>query len=221
MPTNLPWPLGAESKLSIDPDYGQHDADTLMLFSRWDAPAGCTVMEVGANEERSAQILADNDHRVLGIDLRPHAEHGVLGYTRMEGDFVKLAGFLKGYWDCIYSTSAIEHFGLGVYGDQDRDPLKDMKAMTWMHRLLRPGGLCYITVPYGREHVDAQDWRVYDAKSLEWRIVQEFNVIDKAFFKSGGCICPDVDNMVTREDADEYDGSMQPHVTVWLKMEKR
>lgn len=220
MGTQLVWPVGIESRLTINPEFDDLDCDSLMVYSRWQEPAGSMVLEVGANEEHTAQILHDNDHRVLGVDLRDHTEKR-RSYARMQGDFVRLAPFLKGYWDVAVTTSAIEHFGLGLYGDHDKDNLKDMKAMIAIHRLLRPGGRCYVTVPYGKRFFETIDWRIYDAAALQDRIVGEFSVVEKVFFKSAEAAgCPDDGGIVKQEDADLYDSETHPHVTVFLLLEK-
>lgn len=203
--------------------YGETDADSEMFLQYLQEPP-CKVLEVGANQEYTANVLTDHGYQVTGVDLLPHYE-GRVNYARIEGDFVQLADGLPTDFDVVYSTSAIEHFGLGGYGLNLQDPDYDQKAMAAMHRRLKPGGSCYITVPYGREFlVHGHDWRVYCRKSLEERIVQDFRVVKKLWFKSADALCPtskieQTIHYVGETDADAYSGE-PPHVTVFLHLVK-
>lgn len=212
--------LGAEDHFMIaDAKYGQIDADSGMVLKHWgDHTPPCNVLEVGANEEDLAAIFAEQGHNVTGIDLRPWGTT-FKNYTRMEGDFVALAPLLQPDFDVAVSTSAIEHFGLNVYGSPVVEDY-DAQAMAAMYRLLKPGGTCYITVPYGSTFLDdGGHWRVYNRETLQQRIIGEFAIEEKIFFKSGGCVVPDVDGIVAESDADAWSGD-PPHVTVFLRMRK-
>ncbi len=87
--------------------------------------------------------------------------------------------------------------------------------------LLRPNGTCYLTVPYGKEYiVHGKDWRVYHAASLQERIIQDFKVEQKIFFKSAHAACPDDGEaipLVEENVANDYDGS-PPHLTIFIKL---
>lgn len=211
--------------MKIDSRYGDMDADTKM-FLRWFAePLESLILEVGANQEYSACILTDNGYRVLGVDLQDFYTPQPINYHRIKGEFVKFAqdGVFQSL-DCIYSTSAIEHFGLGTYPGCPCLKDHDVTAMEMIWRILRPNGTCYLTVPYGREHIEhGRDWRVYSKQSLQERLIQKFNVEKKLFFKSAGCNVPDDGSplpMVKEEDADAYDGNSCPHLTVFVKLRK-
>lgn len=205
--------------VNIDPKYGQLDADTLLFLQHFVASPGATVLEIGANEEPSADILTDNGYKVTAVDLRP-AEI-CTQHKRIVGDFLTTEFDEK--FDCCFSTSAIEHFGLDVYGSKV-DSTYDKQAATKMYHLLKPGGRCWITVPYGRDYEVARDWRVYNQRTLHTRIIQAFVVEKKIFFKSADALCPDMGGeipIVAEKDADQYaNGETHPHVTVLLQMVK-
>ena len=201
--------------------YGPMDADSQMFFKHFDEIDNRLICEVGANEEHIADILTDNGHRVVGVDLRDISLIDKQpSYLRIKDDFITLASKLNPVFDVMASTSAIEHFGLCVYGQKEKVEDYDSQAMDWMYELLKPEGTCYITVPYCGKFREEQDWRVYDAYSLEKRIIRKFRIVEKVFFKSGGCICPDVNNIVSQENADKFSGD-PPHVTVLLRMRKQ
>lgn len=223
LPFDKPILREGESVIVPDPKYGSLDADSAMVLKEWtenyepQPPMGLSILEVGANEEDLASILAENGHRVLGVDLRPWNAK-IKNYVRMEGDFVALAPYLDCRFNVAVSTSAIEHFGLNVYGSPVVEDY-DAQAMNEIYRLLVPGGRCYLTVPYGREFKENGHWRVYCRKTLQDRLIGGFEVMKKIFFKSGGCVCPDVDGIVEEKDANEWSGD-PPHVTVLLKLRK-
>ncbi len=208
--------------LFMDPQYGGQDCDTLMFLGHFDEAPNSLILEVGANEEASCRILADNGHKVVGVDLRKHDWRLPHNYLRIQGDFIEVAPALKrviSAFDVVFSTSAIEHFGLPLYGFHSRIPDYDIQTTDWIYQLLRPGGTYYLTVPYGRDFREDPDWRVYNHTALQARLVGRFLVERKVFFLSGGCHCPHVDGIVTQKDADQYDGS-PPHLTVFCKMRK-
>lgn len=221
--------LRSQVKLTIDPKHGELDCDSLMALSRFNLPVGSTVLEVGANEEPIAHILTSNGHRVTGIDLRPpHNQKLPVDYLRLEGDFVQIAPALRnGSFDAVVSTSALEHFGLGTYRKYEKaiDADYDVKAVEFIWKLLKPGGLFFVTVPYGRHFVvNTPHWRVYDRTALQERLVQRFTVLEKVFFKSADAGVPDDGGhpvpLVREEDADQFEPNDHPHLTVFLLLQK-
>ena len=100
--------------------------------------------------------------------------------------------------------------------------------MTHIWRILRPGGTCYLTVPYGLSfEVHGTDWRVYDRAALRERLTPRFRVEQEVFFKSGECACPESGEdfggvkLVAAADADRYAPGAYPHVSVFLKLRKQ
>jgi SAM-dependent methyltransferase len=72
--------------------------------------------------------------------------------------------FAAGSFAAILAISAIEHIGIGHYGDA-LAAAGDHATVQEIVRILRPGGLAVITVPFGRAMTtDVQ--RVYDPPRL-------------------------------------------------------
>lgn len=217
-------------KLTIDSDkYPAMDPDTALFLKKFEESEesqDSVILEVGANDEFSADILTDNGYKVMGIDLREHTIRPKQNYPRIIGDFVKTCyqDLLPVYFfDVIYSLSAIEHFGLGTYGEEVRDDLYDWRAMTCIWDRLKYEGLCYITVPYGEKHLThGRDWRVYNKESLQDRIIQDFEVLERLYFASGSVPGDPQDEhgLIPEEFANSYSGK-PPHVAVFLKLRKR
>jgi len=79
-------------------------------------------------------------------------------------------------FDCALSISAIEHSGLGRYGDV-LDPEADFKAMDAYRRHLKPGGLLFLQVPVGRDALVWNAHRIYGAGRLP-RLLRGWERVD-------------------------------------------
>lgn len=71
----------------------------------------------------------------------------------------------NGYCDSLSCLHALEHFGLGRYGDPV-DPLGYEHGIVNMTALLQPGGIFYLSTPIGRERVEFNANRVFDPQKL-------------------------------------------------------
>jgi hypothetical protein len=96
---------------------------------------------------------------VTVIDIRPLTEP-VEGLRFIQEDATHLKGFADASLESVSSLHAIEHFGLGRYGDPI-DPLGARKAMAALVRVLRPGGRLYFSVPIGRQRLEFNAHRVF------------------------------------------------------------
>lgn len=103
--------------------------------------------------------------------------------------------FADAVFDVVISASTIEHIGLdntllytGDVSKKESDVLGFLPAITEFRRILRPGGLCLITVPFGRRGV--HEWyQVFDS-DLVMKVVEAFQPSDCAieyfgYFKDG------------------------------------
>lgn len=71
----------------------------------------------------------------------------------------------EGYCDSLSCLHALEHFGLGRYGDPV-DPLGYRRGISNMSRLLKQGGTFYLSVPVGSERVEFNAHRVFDPREV-------------------------------------------------------
>jgi hypothetical protein len=89
------------------------------------------------------------------------------------------------YCDSLSCLHALEHFGLGRYGDQ-LDPNGHHRGFKNLISLLTPGGMLYISFPIGRAGVEFNAHRVFDpAEIFDWPgsssiELQEFVYVDDA-----------------------------------------
>jgi SAM-dependent methyltransferase len=93
------------------------------------------------------------------IDIRP-LTNTVTGLKFIQEDGASLATIPTGSAESVSSLHAVEHFGLGRYGDPI-DPTATFAAMESLARVLKPGGYLYFSVPIGRERVAFNAHRIF------------------------------------------------------------
>ncbi len=116
------------------------------------------------------------------IDIRP-IDSNVEGLIFLQGDATDLVGWEDGSIDSISSLHAIEHFGLGRYGDPI-DNTACFRAMHALERVLSPGGRLYFSVPIGRQRVEFNAHRIFDPgtvlESFAQLELRSFSAVDDA-----------------------------------------
>ena len=125
------------------------------------------------------------------IDLRP-LESKTDGIKFLQADLLKpLPDDLKS--DSVSCLHALEHFGLGRYGDEiaydgwERG-LQSLKSM------LLPGGRLYFSVPTGKDQrVEFNAHRVFAMPFLRDRLRQDFRIEGLAFVDDAGDLVTDID----------------------------
>ena len=98
------------------------------------------------------------------LDIRPLASE-VEGLNFIQADATRLERFADASLDSISSLHAVEHFGLGRYGDPV-DPGAHRVVMSELARVLKPGGRLYFSVPVGRQRVEFNAHRVFDPQTV-------------------------------------------------------
>lgn len=71
----------------------------------------------------------------------------------------------ENYCDSASSLHAIEHFGLGRYGDPI-DAMGHLKGLDNIYKMLKRGGTLYFSVPIGPQRVEFNAHRVFSIKYL-------------------------------------------------------
>jgi hypothetical protein len=128
----------------------------LMLFTaalrRFDFtfPTGARILELGCSESDWLDRMhrADPTFELVGVDADANREtwRRPDGYTVIHGSAMDPDLFAPASFDRIVLLGALEHFGLGFYGDPvDEDG--DWLTMINVERWLRPHGLVYFDVP--------------------------------------------------------------------------
>jgi SAM-dependent methyltransferase len=109
-----------------------------------------------------AHLLVFRHVKIIDIRKLPDT---VPGLTFIQADATNLDPFADNSVESMSSLHAIEHFGLGRYGDPI-DPNACFKAMRAMARVLRPGGQLYVSVPIGKERLEFNAHRVFSTHTI-------------------------------------------------------
>lgn len=127
-------------------------------------PSGSRVLDFGATESELSLVAASHGYDVTSVDLRTYPlEHPNL--RCLVGPAEDLDDPAEPY-DLIVSLSALEHVGLGSYGEDTKTLDLDRQLVERFRSWLRPGGLFVLTVPYGRWEVTPTQ-RIYDDAHLD------------------------------------------------------
>lgn len=92
-----------------------------------------------------------------------------------QADLMNLPADMENYCDSLSSLHAVEHFGLGRYGDPVQyDGYKS--AIDNMYRILEPGGRFYFAVPIGRQRIEFNAHRVFAVRFLQELFADRFRI---------------------------------------------
>lgn len=106
--------------------------------------------------------------QVIMIDIR-ELDSKIEGLKYEQGDATNLDWITDNSVNSLSSLHAVEHFGLGRYGDPI-DPEAPFKAMSEFERILEPGGKLLFSVPIGKERVEFNAHRIFSPNT----IIKEF-----------------------------------------------
>lgn len=98
------------------------------------------------------------------LDIRPLLRD-IPGVRFRQVDIVDLPEDLHDYCDSISCLHALEHVGLGRYGDAV-DPDSWQRALENLARMLKRGGRLYLSVPCGQERVEFNAHRVFHPRTI-------------------------------------------------------
>ena len=149
---------------SIKSEYFWQD----LLVSRWIHEANpLTHFDVGSRIDGFIAHLA-SFRKVEIIDVRPISVE-IPGVSFHQMDMMKAFDeslpTMLGVCDSISCLHAIEHFGLGRYGD----PINQFGYLLGIDniaKMLIPGGVMYLSTPIGRERVEFNANWIFDPRTI-------------------------------------------------------
>lgn len=167
--------------MSFADDWHYVDSEPeILLFThclkawRFDIKPGDRVLELGCCETDFARRLkrAVPDLHVTGLDVRDGGDF--TGDVLVVGDAADPETYrdarLAGPFDWVISLGAIEHFGLGWYGDP-KNAGGDKRALRRAVSVLKPGGGLYFDVPWSPlDHYETAHYRCYSDATVEQRL---------------------------------------------------
>ena len=108
------------------------------------------------------------------FDIRPITSQ-IPGIIFRQADLTSLPDNFAECCDSLSCLHALEHFGLGRYGDA-LDPLGFGRGLTSMASLLKEGGVFYLAVPIGAKRVEFNAQRISDPRDVV-RLAREHSLV--------------------------------------------
>lgn len=134
-----------------------------LLVARWVFAAGPTKhVDIGSRVDGFVSHVA-SFRCIEVVDIRA-IDSQVPGIVFKRADVMLTNGLSDmgtDYCDSLSCLHALEHFGLGRYGDPV-DPLGYQRGLSNMVALLKPGGTFYLSVPIGQQRVEFDAHWIFD-----------------------------------------------------------
>lgn len=115
---------------------------------------------------------------VVMLDIRP-LELAIYNLQFIQVDCTNMRQILDASVESLSSFHAIEHFGLGRYGDTI-NPLAHQTAINEMKRIVSSNGNIYFGVPIGRQRVEFNAHRIFDPHEVI-RLFNGFDLIEFSY----------------------------------------
>ncbi len=137
--------------------------------------------------------------KVVMLDIRPLGGVDIPNFEFQQCDCMDMKNIPNDTIPSLSSLHAIEHFGLGRYGDPI-DPDGYIKAINEIKRVLAPKGNLYFAVPVGHQRLEFDSCRVFDPEY----IVELFCGLDLVEFSMVNDANVLVQNASPKEAKDSY-----------------
>lgn len=102
-----------------------------------------------------------------------------------KADLMELPGDLINSYDSISSLHAIEHFGLGRYGDSI-DYYGHLKAINNIYSMLKQNGTFYFSVPIGPQRIEFNAHRIFSLDYLIQILKEKFEISSFSYVNDRG-----------------------------------
>jgi SAM-dependent methyltransferase len=137
-----------------------------------------SILDIGSRRTFLAGVASHYD--LLSVDIRPRPA-AFLGEKVIVGDASRIP-LADESCDLVLSLNAVEHFGLGRYGDQI-NPDADSLAFAEWQRILKPGGslLFSTTISSNGFAVAFNAHRIYDRPTLQ-AMLRGMRLVEENFF---------------------------------------
>lgn len=132
------------------------------------------------------------------LDIRPLETH-VPNISFRQFDLMLGASDLTDRADSVSCLHALEHMGLGRYGDS-LDIGGHLRAFEGLTRIVRKGGTFYLSVPIGAERIEFNGHRVFSIDTILKMSRPSFTLTDFTFIDDSGVLHhgADVDDPAAR-----------------------
>jgi len=125
------------------------------------------------------------------FDIRP-IESKISNIKFIQQDFMSDDMQYNEYTDSISSLHAIEHFGLGRYGDP-LDVNGHIKGLENIYKMLKQGGTFYFSVPIGKQRIEFNAHRVFGIPYILNYIQNKYTLKSFSYVDDNGDLYKEVD----------------------------
>ena len=138
------------------------------------------VYDIGSRMDGYIAHLLAMEVQVTLLDIRPFA-HNVEGIDFIQTDAMDLSNIPDDSIETLSSLCALEHFGLGRYGDPiDYNGWK--KSLHAIKRKIKVGGTFYLSVPVGnRERVQFNAHRIFKPLTIVNELLPELELYEFSY----------------------------------------
>lgn len=159
----LPFPCLADRFQESGGAKGHYFHQDLLVASRVHDNRPVRHVDVGSRVDGFVAHVA-SFRPIEVIDIRP-LESTVKNITFIQADLMRVDGSPADYCDSLSCLHALEHFGLGRYGDTlDFDGhLAGLRNLT---RMLQTGGRFYLSVPIGPQRIEFNAHRIFSVEYM-------------------------------------------------------
>ncbi|MDY0162970.1 DUF268 domain-containing protein [Desulfobotulus sp.] len=182
IPFGKPYPCLKDKKAPSGTASGHYFHQDLLVAQRIFENKPQTHMDIGSRIDGFIAHVA-SFRKIEVLDVRPLSiDHPNIQFR--QADLMHPVPELTACCDSVSCLHALEHFGLGRYGDP-LDIEGHRKGFMAITRLLKPGGVFYFSVPIGPLRIEFNAHRVFslpyllDLVSPLYRIVH-FSYVDDA-----------------------------------------
>ena len=113
------------------------------------------------------------------FDIRP-AKSSIQNIIFKQADFTNPTELPVDYCDSISCLHALEHFGLGRYGDPV-DAEGHEKGFNNISKILKQGGTFYFSVPMGAQRIEFNAHRIFGMPYLMQLVTKDYNISSFAY----------------------------------------
>jgi len=140
-------------------------------------------VDIGSRTDGFIAHVASYRHIEL-LDIRP-IESNVRNISFRQANLMELPEDLINSTDSISSLHAIEHFGLGRYGDPI-DYWGYRKALKNITMMLKKGGTFYFSVPIGPQRIEFNAHRVFSISYLLSLFESDYSLTSFSYVNDAG-----------------------------------
>lgn len=113
------------------------------------------------------------------FDIRP-MDYFIPNIVFKQADLTDETNIPSNYCDSISCLHALEHFGLGRYGDKI-DPDGHIKGFRNITKILKPGGTFYFSIPMGIQRIEFNAHRIFGMPYLMKMISTNYDIVSFAY----------------------------------------